>query len=56
MEHIGTFILEQLLKMQWLSDFIAAALGAMGANVASPIGASIHFFIYDTIKAAVSIR
>lgn len=53
MEHIGTFILEQLLKMQWLSDFIAAALGAMGANVASPIGASIHFFIYDTIKIVI---
>lgn len=53
MEHIGTFILEQLLKMQWLSDFIAAALGAMGVNVASPIGASIHFFIYDTIKIVI---
>lgn len=53
MEHIGTFILEQLLKMQWLSNFIAAALGAMGVNMASPIGASIHFFIYDTIKIVI---
>lgn len=53
MEHIGTFILEQLLKMQWLSDFIAAALGAMGVNMASPIGASVHFFIYDTIKIVI---
>ena len=53
MEHIGTIILEQLLKMQWLSDFIAAALGAMGVNMASPIGASVHFFIYDTIKIVI---
>ena len=28
MEAIGTFLMDQVLKMQWLSDLIAGLLGA----------------------------
>jgi uncharacterized membrane protein YraQ (UPF0718 family) len=49
------FILEwlndQLLKMQWLSDFIKLLIqNVFGLDVSDRLGGSIHFFIYDTIK------
>lgn len=50
MEAIGTFIMEQLLKMQWLSDFVSAALTTVGVDVATQWGGSLHFFVYDTAK------
>lgn len=53
MEALGSFILDQVLKMQWLSDLIAWALGAAGLNMESPVGASVHFFIYDTVKIVI---
>lgn len=45
-----TWINDQLLRMQWLSDLVRAGLEGMGVDVASRVGASIHFLIYDTIK------
>lgn len=41
---------DQLLRMTWLSDIVATLLAATGLDVATPIGASVHFFIYDVIK------
>jgi uncharacterized protein len=41
---------DQLLRMEWLSDLVAYFLLATGLDVATPIGSSIHFFIYDVIK------
>jgi uncharacterized membrane protein YraQ (UPF0718 family) len=41
---------DQFLRMEWLSDLVAYLLAATGIDVATPIGSSIHFFIYDVIK------
>lgn len=41
---------DQFLRMEWLSDLTACLLAAMGLEVATPFGGSIHFFIYDVIK------
>lgn len=40
-----------LLKMQWLSDLVAVLVrDVFGLDLASRVGGSIHFFIYDIIK------
>lgn len=42
---------DQLLKMTWLSDLITLLVqNVFGLDVTERLGASIHFFIYDTIK------
>lgn len=41
---------DQLLRMEWLSELVAYILAAAGLDVATPIGGSVHFFIYDVIK------
>ncbi|NHM16822.1 permease [Eggerthellaceae bacterium zg-887] len=53
MEAVGSFVTDQLLKMQWLSDLVAALLGAAGLDVSSQWGGTVQFFIYDTIKIVV---
>lgn len=53
MEAIGTFILDQVLKMQWLSDLISALLGTAGIDPSSQWGGTLHFFVYDTIKIVI---
>lgn len=41
----------QLLKMQWLSDLVTRFVEQiLGLNVETPLGGSLHFFIYDVIK------
>lgn len=41
----------QLLKMQWLSDFVTRFVDQfLGLDVKTPLGGSVHFFIYDVIK------
>lgn len=44
---------DALLKMTWLNDLFAGVLTALGLDVASPIGGSILFFLYDTVKIAI---
>ncbi|MDR4161973.1 permease [Bacillus paranthracis] len=42
---------DQLLKMQWLSDLVKGLVeNVFQIPVDSKMGGSIHFFIYDTIK------
>lgn len=43
----------QVLKMQWLSDAVRALVEAMGLEVGSRVGGSVHFFLYDTVKIFV---
>ena len=50
MEAIGTFVMDQLLKMQWLSDLVTTTLAAVGVDLSTPWGGSLHFFVYDTVK------
>lgn len=41
----------QLLRMDWLSGLVRVLLeDGLGLNMASRVGASLHFFIYDVLK------
>ena len=50
MEAVGTFVMDQLLKMQWLSDLASGALATVGVDLSTQWGGSLHFFVYDTAK------
>lgn len=47
------FIQEQIFGMKWLSDLLEQLLNTVGLNNNTKIGASVHFFIYDTIKITI---
>lgn len=53
MEAVGSFILDQVLKMEWLSSLITGLLASMGVDTASRWGASLQFFLYDTLKIVI---
>lgn len=48
--NIFTWLNDQLLRMQWLSDLVTAGISASGLDPASRIGGSVQFFVYDVIK------
>lgn len=50
---IGTIIQDEVLGMKWLNRLIGTLLSFLGLNVDSRIGASVQFFLYDTIKILV---
>ncbi len=50
MLELWNFFQNQILGMQWLSQLVANLLTALGLNLESRLGGSIHFFLYDTIK------
>ena len=47
------FIQNQLLGMKWLNEVIATILLTVGVDIESRVGASIQFFLYDTIKITI---
>ena len=47
------FFQNEVLGMNWLNWLIAIILNACGLDTTSKIGASVQFFIYDTIKIMV---
>lgn len=47
------FVQDQLLGMAWLNDLIGRGLDKVGVDTASPLGGSLHFFLYDVIKITV---
>lgn len=48
---ILNWINDQLLKMNWLNELVKALVeNVFGLEISKPLGGSIHFFIYDTIK------
>lgn len=47
------FIQNQLLGMKWLNTAISNILSSLGIDVASHIGGSLNFFIYDVIKITI---
>ncbi len=56
MEIIGSiwdFIQSQILGMKWLNDLVGSLLTTIGLDIASPLGGSLQFFIYDVIKIVV---
>ena len=50
---IGTTIQDEVLGMKWLNRLIGTLLSFLGLNADSRIGASVQFFLYDTIKIMV---
>lgn len=48
-----SFIQDQILGMKWLNGLVGSFLGLLGLDTGTKIGASIQFFIYDTIKITV---
>ena len=50
---VWTFFQNEILGIHWLSRLIGTILNACGLDTASPIGGSVQFFIYDTIKIMV---
>jgi len=51
LRELFSWLNDQLLRMQWLSDLVTWVLqDGMGLDMTSRMGASIHFFIYDVIK------
>ena len=40
----------QLLRMDWLSASVRGLMEALGIDVGTRLGGSLHFFIYDVIK------
>jgi uncharacterized membrane protein YraQ (UPF0718 family) len=45
------FLNDQLLKMQWLNNLVKLLVeNVFKVQVSTPLGGSIHFFIYDTVK------
>lgn len=48
---VAAWINDQILKMEWLSDFARFLVeNVFKLEVGSRIGGSLHFFLYDTVK------
>jgi len=47
---IFNFIQNQILGMKWLNTIIGSFLSFIGIGISSRFGASLQFFLYDTIK------
>lgn len=47
------FFQNQILSMKWLNEVIGSGLSAVGLDLEGRPGASIQFFLYDTIKITV---
>lgn len=50
LESAWFFFQNQILGMNWLNGFIGSALSDLGVDITKGVGASLQFFIYDTIK------
>ena len=53
MQVAWSFFQNQILGMRWLDDLIGGLLTALGLDVASRLGGSVRFFIYDVVKIVV---
>lgn len=53
MNHIWSFIQDEILGMKWLNRLIGRLLEGCGLDTAERIGSSVQFFLYDTIKIMV---
>lgn len=50
MRSIWTFFQDQILGMGWLNSGIGTLLSGVGLDITGKIGASVRFFLYDSIK------
>lgn len=47
------FIQNQILGMKWLNEITGTLLTTVGIDITNRISASVHFFIYDTLKILI---
>ena len=47
---VWNFIQQQILGMRWLHSLTGDGLSALGLDITTRIGGSIHFFLYDVVK------
>lgn len=47
------FLQNEILGMAWLNRLVGSLLTGLGLDINSPLGGSIHFFIYDVIKILI---
>lgn len=47
------FFQNQILGMEWLNEIMERSVSAIGLDTKSKVGASIQFFLYDTIKITI---
>ena len=50
---IWNFVQQQILGMKWLHRLWAELLTALGLDISSRLGSSIHFFFYDVTKITI---
>lgn len=53
MDAMGSFFFDQVLKMEWLSAMFSSLLESAGIDMGTPWGASLQFFLYDTVKIVI---
>jgi uncharacterized membrane protein YraQ (UPF0718 family) len=53
MKAVWDFFQYQILGMTWLNDLIGKGLIALGVDLEHWLGASLQFFLYDTVKILV---
>ncbi|MGB4572617.1 MAG: permease [Rectinemataceae bacterium] len=53
MQIVWDFFQGQILGMQWLNTAIGSLLASLGLDMTGRVGASVQFFLYDTIKIFV---
>lgn len=52
-QSIWGFFQNQILGMKWLNEAIGSGLSAIGFDIENRVGASVQFFLYDTIKITI---
>ena len=50
---IGSFIQNQVLRMDWLNNLVAKLLSSFGLDLTERLGGSLQFFAYDVIKITI---
>ncbi len=50
---VWQFFQEQVLGMSWLNQLVGQGLQALGLDLGSRWGGSLHFFLYDVIKITI---
>ncbi len=53
LKNIWDFLQNQILGMAWLNDGVGDLLTALGMDITSKWGGSIHFFLYDVMKITI---
>lgn len=53
MSVVWSFIQNEIFKMQWLNELTGDLFTAIGLDIDTRIGGSIHFFVYDTVKITI---